>query len=143
MSKRKRKQQLVKVILGGDTGTVVGPADPILVKLREVVDELCDERPCYCPFCQQDVISEEKRCPDCGAPMWGQVTMPEGWEPGMKSETAETACGPLDNPNLKAAEQISAQLNDLTRAVWHLTMAMQRFGVITDRLADVLEKQKP
>lgn len=49
--------------------------------LREAVDELIDERPCYCSLCRKHVISEEKRCPECHSLLWGQATMPEGWSP--------------------------------------------------------------
>lgn len=51
------------------------------IALRRAIDEYVDEVPCYCPFCRRDVISEEKRCPHCHTLLWGQVTMPKGWEP--------------------------------------------------------------
>lgn len=62
---------LVRIEIREGKAIIVGAVDPEIVALRQAVDEL-DEALCDCPFCQQRVMSQEKRCPECGNRLWGQ-----------------------------------------------------------------------
>lgn len=67
-------EEQIVVEVQGDTGVVIGAADPYRVALKSALDQ-SGEQPCYCPFCEKRIISENRRCPGCGMAMWGYVVL--------------------------------------------------------------------